>query len=429
VKKEDLRNSLDMIKPDEAAKKRMLGNILYRTGRHEDRKVDGRRARSLFYRAVPAFALTAVVAAGILIYAVKWKNREHPQDDGPGLAADMAREDAPAMFIDQFQIGNRHYVLLTDDLREDYGLPAAVDEGDIGEEIADIGSSPDKSLTGRGVYRYVPAGGEAVVAVRKDDGYQLYRFFVFESYNNNQDEDAIEYLKLYGINSAEDIAKIRFIGHSERSKELGVTDIRGEITGREGIMRFYEYFSALKNSSDKYFDRLFNYSSTPAGNYSIEIDISVPSDSGSFEIDIEERERMAAAEASKGIAVPPDAVGPDTAATGQSGNSDIGFASAAPVSADVPVSSDDPVTVYPTAPANPSASGSSGGTLTDTGDGMPGSVQGSPGSVGNALENAITIRIYNKNGIYFDTVYYRNIGFISRYEISEGFAAFISTML
>jgi hypothetical protein len=49
--------------------------------------------------------------------------------------------------------------------------------------------------------------------------------------------------------------------------------------------------------------------------------------------------------------------------------------------------------------------------------------------VGNALENAITIRIFNKNGIYFDAVYYRNIGFMSRYEISEEFAAFISTML
>lgn len=482
MKKEDLMNSFGMIKPDEAAKKRMLENILHRAGQHDGRKVDGRRARNVFYRVVPAFALTAVVAAGILIYAAKWGARELPQNNAPGTATDMMREDAPAMFIDQFQIDNRHYILLTDDLREDYGLPATVDESDIGEKITDIGSSPDKSLTGRGVYRYVPAGCEAVVAVRKDEGYQLYRFFTFESYNNNQDEDAIEYLKLYGINSAEDIARIRFIGHSERSKELGITDIRGEITDREGVTRFYEYFSALKNSSDKYFDKLFNFSSAPAGNNSIEIDTGISSGNSSFEIDIAERERMAAREPAQGVAVPPDAVGPGAAAKGQCGDSDIGFASDmpmqvapaspaipdyaedmplitngtariypapadtpvnantpvssdapatayAPVPADTSVSSDDSFTAYPTVPAKPSAARSSGGILMDTGDGMPGSVQGSPGSVGNALENAITIRIFNKNGIYFDAVYYRNIGFINRYEISEGFAAFISTML
>ena len=127
-----------MIKPDEAAKKRMLENILHRAGQHDGRKVDGRRARNVFYRVVPAFALTAVVAAGILIYAAKWGARELPQNNAPGTATDMMREDAPAMFIDQFQIDNRHYILLTDDLREDYGLPATVDESDIGEKITDI---------------------------------------------------------------------------------------------------------------------------------------------------------------------------------------------------------------------------------------------------------------------------------------------------
>ena len=61
MKKEDLMNSFGMIKPDEAAKKRMLENILHRAGQHDGRKVDGRRARNVFYRVVPAFALTAVV--------------------------------------------------------------------------------------------------------------------------------------------------------------------------------------------------------------------------------------------------------------------------------------------------------------------------------------------------------------------------------
>ena len=195
-------------------RKRMLE--LYRTGRHEDRRL---------------MAAGRGVCLGCARICPDSRggggHTDHAANGGPGtpqtmrrVSPDMMREDAPAMFIDQFQIDNRHYILLTDDLREDYGLPATVDESDIGEKITDIGSSPDKSLTGRGVYRYVPAGCEAVVAVRKDEGYQLYRFFTFESYNNNQDEEAIEYPKLYGINSAEDIARIRFIGHSERSKEL-----------------------------------------------------------------------------------------------------------------------------------------------------------------------------------------------------------------
>lgn len=49
------------------------------------------------------------------------------------------------------------------------------------------------------MYRYMPAGGEAVVAVKRETGYQLFRFFAFESYLNNQDEDTRDYLELYGI--------------------------------------------------------------------------------------------------------------------------------------------------------------------------------------------------------------------------------------
>ena len=54
-------------------------------------------------------------------------------------------------------------------------------------------------------------------------------------------------------------------------------------------------------------------------------------------------------------------------------------------------------------------------------------VTANQGSAGAALENAVTIRIYNKNGIYYDTIYYPNIGFISRYKLGDNFKAFLNS--
>ena len=405
MKKEDLKNSFDLIKPDETARKRMLDNIMQNAGKKNE-------SRRIYYmRAIPAFAMVAVVAAGVLMHGTLWKNNELPPGNVPGVmtdqAAGMGREDAAAPLLDQFRIDDRHYILLTDEMRNEFGLPAMIKDSDIGEKIADITVSPDESLIGSEVFRYVPAGCDAVVAVKCNDSYRLFRFFVFESYNNNQDEDAAEYLELFGINSADDIAKVVFIGHSEQSKLQGVTDIRGVLTDREAIAAFYGFYSVLKNNSDKYFDRLFNYSGkATSGNYGVEIDIA-------------ERERMAAAEGATGTAVPPDATGPDATTDLPIKTDDAAIAYQ--VTADTPVSADAPVST-----SNAASSGSSPGMIMDSGDGAAGSVQGSAGSVGNALDDPITVRIYNKNGIYFDSVYYRNIGFISRYEVNERFAAFLN---
>ena len=398
MKKEDLRNSFDLIKPDENAKKRMLDNIMRSAG-----KKDGSR-RMYFVKAIPAFALTVVVAAGVLMYSLKPGNNGSPPGQVTDLAGGIGREDAAAPLLDQFRVDDRHYILLTDELRNDFGLPSEIKEGDIGEKLTDITVSPDESLTGREVYRYVPAGCEAVVAVKGDDGYRLFRFFTFESYNSNQDEDAVEYLELYGINSAEDISKVLLIGHSEQGKMSGVDDIR-EITDRSEIEQFYGYYSVLKNNSDKYFDRLFNYNGTGTGNSSVGVDIA-------------ERERMAAAE-------PAGPIEPDAAGFGSDMPMEIAPAAPdTPVSANVQAPADAPVPQKPSATVDPSA-----GIVTDMGGGASGSVHGSTGSAGNALDLPITIRIYNRNGIYFDSVYYRNIGFINRYEVSDEFAAFLNARL
>lgn len=427
MNKEDLMKSFDMIRPDESAKKRMLDNILQMAGEKDESRSGHAGRRVHFRKAIPAFALTVVLAAGVLMYSGLWSGKGMQPGKGQGYVSnDMLREDAAAQVLNQFQIGDRHYVLLSDDLRSGFGLPAAVNEADIGEKITDITVSPDKSLLGREVFRYIPAGCDAVIAVKNDDGYQLFRFFVFESYNNNQDEDAVEYLKLYGITSAEDIGRVVFIGHSEQSKLQGITDIRGEITDRADITQFYGFYSALKNNSDKYFDRLFNFSGAASGKYDIEVDMAGP--------DMTRPD----------IAFPTETAEPVMTSPDHTGNGEIGFGSDMPMeiaptapaipdpAVDMPLAADDTVIAHPV-PAdtpvsnrNQTAASPSRSTMMDTGSGVSGSVQGSAGSVGNALGNPITIRIYNKNGIYYDSVYYRNIGFISRYEVGEEFAAFLS---
>ncbi len=416
MKKEDLKASFEQIKPSESAKKRMLENILD----HSYRK-KGRTMLSFnFKKVIPALALSVVIAGGLLTYSMLQKNYNYnsmPESNATD-SADTGREDLAAPILNQFQIDDKLYVLLSDDLRQEFGFPATVNEADVGEKIGDIENSPDKSLIGSEVYKYIPAGGESVVAVKRDNGYQLFKFFTFESYNNNQDEDAIRYLTLYGIDSADDIAKIQFVGHSERGKLEDRMEILAEITDRDEITRFYDFYSALKNSSDKYFDKLFNYSEgTDIGRGNVEVDTAMPdieapdkavSPDGSVEQDVKEPDQIGSVEDL------PKNITPDTvhyaedmplptAGVGESGA----------VSADTPVTGDTSNTVSPSR------------GMMDTGETMSGTVEANPGTSGEALANPITIRIYNKKGVYFDSIYYMNIGFISRYEVSEDFANFI----
>jgi len=457
VKKEDLKASFDQIMPGEFEKKRMLDNIL----NHYDRKKGISMPLYNIRKAIPALVLTVVIAGGLLTYSFVQKNNNYDsrQENSVTDSAGAGREDMAAPLVNQFQIDDKHYILLSDDLKEEYGFPATVNESDIGEKIADIAKSPDKSLIGSEVYKYIPAGGEAVVAVKKDNEYQLFRFFTFESYNNNQDEDSVRYLELYGINKADDIAKVQFIGHSEESKLQGRTDIKGEITDRDEIARFYSYFSALKNSSDKYFDRLFNYSGVESGNKGIEVDTAVPdvtapdivAPDNAASPPVAEPDLIspdAAPDITPDNAVSPDGAGTNMAAPDQKGygedlpvttesvqaqieenlpmaatcEGEVGRASAGAsgeASGCTPTANDAPAVVAPSRGMM-----DMGGTVSESGATEP-----SRGSAGEALANPITIRIYNRSGVYYETVYYINLGFISRYEVSKDFADFISKYL
>jgi len=433
----------DNIEPDIPAKERMLENVLYHS---KNRKIN-----TMFYfnfrKAVPALVLTVVLAGGILSYGLKdiiFNNgmrgsspTEIAQDGLIDNDTASGREDMVAPLLNQFQIKGRNYILMSDYV-EEFGFNAAISDGDIGNKIATIEKSPDKSLIGCEVFEYIPAGCQAVVVVKRNNAYELYRFFTFESYNNNQDEDAIEYLKLYGINSPEDIAKIQFIVHTERSKLEGTTNITGEITDRNEIARFYSFYSVLRNSSDKYFEKLFG--SRP-GSRDVEIDRVNP-DGQKGEIVPDEK--------SVEPVVPDYMPAPDYDGTSGSSSSYPGIAEDMPLSAgegrdaviaiepyiaidqpaDLPViGGDTPVSVIID---RGNVSSPTGGSSSMTGFGSTEPVTVAPaqgGSVGNDLDDPVTIKIYNKKGVYLETTYYKNIGFISRYEISSDFAAFIENYI
>jgi hypothetical protein len=396
MKQEDLKKSLGYIEPNEKAEQRMLQHILQSTSQ----KKEERNMKLFIYKkGIPALTMVLVLVAGIFLYDSMTKDNETrlSETDLRG-----SQEDSVAMIQNQFQIGDQHYMLLSEEQRAAFSLPDTITEKDIGEKITAITTSVDDHLIGSHVYEYLPAGGNAIVAVKKDNEYKLFKFFQFESYINNKDEDVKAYLELFGINNPKDIKKIQFIGHSEEAKIEGREDIISEITNLEKIQQFFQFYAILKDSSKEYFDKLYNYhpSSQPQ--------TVVPDESKGSP---EEQEKSTVEPV-----LPPDQLRenppPDGVVT-------------EPTQAEDSIGIDLNGKDTPITNTNPSA----GYDYVDNGKTSSESTSGSEGNAGNALANAITIRIYNQFGVYFETVYYPNLGFISRHRVNEEFASFLAEFL
>lgn len=386
----DIKTAFDAIKPTEEQKQRMLDNVLSHSG---EQKSDHRKLFQL--KRVAAVFIVVVFAAGGIFAIKNFTTANTPLEnttanggrtnDDAFPAKDSYAEDMIAPLTDQFKIGNKTYFLLSDYYRESVGFPKTISDSDIGKKIDTIRSGADKSLIGCDVYFYKPAGCQAVVAVKQNQEYKLFKFLSFDSYNNNQDEDAAVYLDLYGIKSAGDILKIQFIGYSEQAKLKGTVDVHAEISDKSEIAKFYGFYSVLKNSSDKYFDKLFK---TRIEN-----------------IDTGANDRIVLDQIEGGGKDEPvvDIAKPDYA------QDSIGGPYVTPQR-----DPDAPADDYDEAAPPPGS----------------GETTPSPGSVGtNALANSATIRIYNLSGMYYDTEYYPNIGFISRYEITDEFAEFLASYI
>lgn len=393
MKQEDIKKSFDSVEPSDRSKQRMLNHVLYHAN---DKGREGFMKSFHLRKAIPVCAVALVLAGSLMIHGLMSNTKTEDMAEGAKANdSDLINRETGDMaaVIDQFKIGNRNYMILSEDGKSEFGFPGTISAKDIGDRITTITDSMGNDLKGREVYQYRPAGGEAVVAVKMDKEYTLFKFFTFDSYNNNQDEDVKEYLALYGIHQGEDISKIQFIGHSDQAKIQGRLDIISEITDRGRITEFYNYYSVIKNGSDQYFNKLFNYKSTHMqGQGSVE-----EPHQGSVE---------------EPPVLPPDA--PDGAAVDlpvkEAQSEEIHYA-------------EDGVLIYDTKPVDTPTADRESGSDTDKREAEASA--GSAGSVGDALFNSVTIRIYNQSGVYFDAEYYPNIGFISRHEVNDDFARFL----
>ena len=382
MKKEDIVSSFNSIRPDEDAVNRMQKNIFTRSAEKTKNSLLNKLS---LRKTVAAAALALVITAGALTYSflpktptANWVPTEAGTGDNTEELAnrtegDFAHGDAEIDIYPyyQFKIEDKYYALISESKKTDFGLSDTVSPNDIGNKLATINGG-EKDCE---VYTYLPAGSDAVVAVKIDGDYELYAFTAFNSYMTNQDEDAADYLKLYGIKNASDIAKIQLLGYGkpdlpEAGEYFTSREIKTELTDNIKIGEFYNYFSVLKNSSDKYFEELYSYRSAFTDNQSNEG--RIPAD--------------------------------------YSGQTDNG---------DLPITNDAEKTIVPNGVLYDKAEPADGGA--ESGFTSP----SEPAGTGNALESSITIRIYNQSGIYFDMEYYPNIRFISRFEISEPFAAFL----
>ncbi|WP_326511582.1 hypothetical protein [Clostridium intestinale] len=348
MKEDELKKSFENLKPSYGAKQRMLVNVLNNS--------NDKTPYMFIYakRAIPLLILVLVFGGTLVFYNLNKKG--YVNDD-------FIIEDNIARVTNQFKIENKTYNILSEGEKAEFKFPNTINNKDIGDKLTTISTSVDESLIGKEVYRYIPAGCDGIVAVKVDNEYKLFKFFWFDSYINNKDEDTKAYLELYGINKGEDISKIQFIKNGN--------SIINEITDKSRILEFYNYYSIIPDSSDKYFNKLFNYKKSK--------EQVVP------EVKNEPKE------------LPPDYK------DNTSSSNTITFNNIEEVK-EIQI----PIEVDMIMNTN---------EIKDTQNSTP----SYEGSVGDALGNSVTIRIYNQKGVYFTSEYYPNISFISRHEVNADF--------
>ena len=117
-------------------------------------------------RAVPALALVLVLTAGIFAYdKIFSEANTYKPPVLSSEADDYAREDMAAPIVNQFKFEDRDYIILSDELRKEFGLPSEIRDGDIGDKLGTITQGPDEKLIGKEVYEYIPADCEATAVM------------------------------------------------------------------------------------------------------------------------------------------------------------------------------------------------------------------------------------------------------------------------
>ncbi len=436
MKSEDIKQAFSEIEPTREQTQRMWEGIAA--------KQPQRRRQPLLRMALPAFALAAALLAGGIYYASK--DREQPQTLLPenGTTNSAAAPPADAMGGDKaagetavdrqgaqqegemawaqhiFSLDGRQYYLLDSQTAAAFGWKQAVDAADIGTKLGTVRmGAPDGKPLSCEVFRYKPAGCDAVVAAAQGEGYQLYRFVAFESYNQNKDQPAADYLELYGIRKAADLAKIQVIGYSEQAKLENRVDIHKEITDRATLRRFYDYYSVIPDGSAAYFQKLFGNTPSDPGTVTGYSDPATPPDR------LPQRDVIEPMTERSETSLPPDAaLGHDAPLTNAADlPADYGTDSVTAASGAVP-----PIP----APDLPDTNNASDTPAVMPGydpGGSAGSSSSNPGSAENLFADSVTLRIFGQNGLYFETVYYPHMAFLSRHAVNAAFADFLAELL
>lgn len=242
-----IRRGFEEMGPGEALRKKMLAGLMERADGLRGQA--GRKARGVPVRAGAWRRLTAaagglavalVLGAGVWLALGRQLSREPLSYSDMSSSAEMALVTKENEFVWQ---GRRYFLADGED---------ALSPETVGEQLGVIRESSGGSLAGCPVYRYLPGGCEALVAVLRGDSYQLFRFASFLSYEENGDEDMSAYLELYGMAGPEALERVEFYVYPDAF----TIEKAGELTGSQELARFYGYFSRLTDSSAEYFDAL-----------------------------------------------------------------------------------------------------------------------------------------------------------------------------
>lgn len=237
----DLITSLNKIKPELGADERMLRRVLaYQPPKHTT-------VRFVTPYAAAA-ALLCLVAIGL--FAFPWSN-SLPMTPVTSDGGAISSNSEIAVALESFVFDGKRYSKLTNETLSEMGIQQPSGEKELGALLGTLDAGEGSTLSGSKIYAYPPLSAPAVVVVEKNGGYELFLFSSFTAYEENSDEDAADYLSVYGIKSADDLSKVEVYTYPTATSEVLSHTLKKE---EQDI--FYDGFSKLKNASGAYFKTL-----------------------------------------------------------------------------------------------------------------------------------------------------------------------------
>ena len=179
-----------------------------------------------------AIAACLCIAVSIAIPALVHKGGPESQD--------------PAQDIAALEYNGKHYEAVDiPEVLEKYGLPSKITADMAGEHISylksdgGVGYECTASQTGIELYQYAPSVCDGVYVLRDGDDWYAALFCNFYQFDSNTSIELTELYRVYGIESADDIASISEIDWLT-NKEVGTP-----VTDRQEIAEFYDMTIAL----------------------------------------------------------------------------------------------------------------------------------------------------------------------------------------